>query len=292
MTGFPPTHAPAEHTSVRVQALPSLQAFVLLVKMHPVAALQLSVVHGLLSLQVSGDPAMQPDVGLQLSTPLQTSSSLHTRGAPGMHDPPPHVSPTVQALPSLQGLVLLAEKQPVDGLHVSLVHALWSSQSGAVPDAQSPAPSQFSRPLHALPSEHVVLVGYGRYTQPTAGRRSLRYMALGHRTEADTTTRRIHSRRRARHRRRRSGRHKSFRTALERERNRTAGRTSPRCRGCRRCNPAAFLQHSLKSDCSSRLRCKRCRRDTRAAHRRCTRPRRMCLRWCRRFRRCMRCCCC
>src|SRR5215468_1831373 len=45
-----PTHAPPEQTSV-VQATPSLQGAVLLVKTQPDAGLQLSVVHTLPSLQ-------------------------------------------------------------------------------------------------------------------------------------------------------------------------------------------------------------------------------------------------
>jgi hypothetical protein len=42
---------------------------------------------------------------------LQVSSvhgllSLHTTGVPGLQTPPPHVSPKVQAFPSVHGFVL------------------------------------------------------------------------------------------------------------------------------------------------------------------------------------------
>ena len=47
-----PLHEPPPHVSLIVHALPSLHAFVLLVNTHPVAALQVSVVQALLSLQV------------------------------------------------------------------------------------------------------------------------------------------------------------------------------------------------------------------------------------------------
>src|SRR5690348_15661542 len=46
-TGFPPMQRPPWQLSVRVQALPSSQEFALLRYVHPLAGLQLSVVHGL-----------------------------------------------------------------------------------------------------------------------------------------------------------------------------------------------------------------------------------------------------
>jgi hypothetical protein len=44
----PPWHVPPPQTSFVVHALPSSQAFVLFVCTHPVAGLQVSVVHGFL----------------------------------------------------------------------------------------------------------------------------------------------------------------------------------------------------------------------------------------------------
>jgi hypothetical protein len=75
-----PAQAPPAQVSLAVQALPSSQDAVLFVYTHPVAGLHVSSVHGLLSLQTTGDP--------------------------GLHTPPPHVSPKVQAFPSLHGFVL------------------------------------------------------------------------------------------------------------------------------------------------------------------------------------------
>ena len=73
---------PPEHVSPVVQAFKSSHAAVLLVKTHPVAGAQLSVVHTLLSLQTTAVPAWQL--------------------------PPPHVSPVVHAFPSLHAAVLFA----------------------------------------------------------------------------------------------------------------------------------------------------------------------------------------
>jgi hypothetical protein len=52
-----PVHVPLLQTSV-VQATPSLQGAVLFAKTQPVAGLQLSVVHTLLSLQTTGVPGV------------------------------------------------------------------------------------------------------------------------------------------------------------------------------------------------------------------------------------------
>ena len=74
----------------------------LFVKTQPVAGLQLSSVHALLSLQ--------------------------TLALPGWQLPPPLVSPTVQAFPSVQALVLFVNTHPDAGLQLSIVHALPSLQ--------------------------------------------------------------------------------------------------------------------------------------------------------------------
>ena len=102
-TGEAPAQLPPPHTSPVVQAFPSSQAFVLLVKAQPVAGLQVSVVHALVSLQITGvAPAQMP---------------------------PPHTSPVVQTLPSSHGLVLFVCSQPLAGLQVSVVQALLSLHS-------------------------------------------------------------------------------------------------------------------------------------------------------------------
>src|SRR4030095_3845557 len=53
------------------------------------------------------------------------------------HAPLRHTS-LVHATPSLHGPVLLVKTQPVDGLHVSVVHTLLSLQTSAVPTVQVP----------------------------------------------------------------------------------------------------------------------------------------------------------
>jgi hypothetical protein len=64
---------------------------------------------------------------------VQTLPSLQIVGPPGLHTPPPQVSPVVQAFPSLHGLVLFVWTQPVAGSHESSVHGLLSLQSTAEP---------------------------------------------------------------------------------------------------------------------------------------------------------------
>jgi hypothetical protein len=54
--GAPGWQAPPEHTSLTVQASPSEQATVLLALTQPLAGLQVSVVHTLLSLQLNAVP--------------------------------------------------------------------------------------------------------------------------------------------------------------------------------------------------------------------------------------------
>jgi hypothetical protein len=63
-----------------VQAFPSSQALVLFVKTQPASSVQVSVVQGLLSLQI--------------------------RPTPGWQVPPPQVSPVVHGLPSSHAFVL------------------------------------------------------------------------------------------------------------------------------------------------------------------------------------------
>ena len=161
-----------------VHALPSSQAFVLLVKTHPVASAHVSVVQGLLSLQTIPTPAQAPP--LQTSPDVQALPSsqafvllvnthpvagLHvsvvhrllssqTTAAPGWQAPAPHVSPDVQALPPSQAIVLFVKTQPVAGLQLSVVQGLLSLQTIPTP-AQTP-PLQASPDVHALPSSHAL----------------------------------------------------------------------------------------------------------------------------------------
>ena len=83
---------------------------------------------------------------------MQPLLSAQTIATP-WHVPPPHVSPLVQALPSLHGLVLLAFTQPVAGLHESFVQPLLSLQLGAGPPLQCPPP-HVSFVVQAFPSLH------------------------------------------------------------------------------------------------------------------------------------------
>src|SRR2546427_144718 len=100
----PPTQLPPPQASPVVQALPSSQGRVLLLWKQPEAGLQPSSVQGLPSLQLAGGP------------PTQT--------------PAPHVSPTVQALPSSQDRELLVWMHcPVSGLHGPVVHTWLAVQS-------------------------------------------------------------------------------------------------------------------------------------------------------------------
>ena len=65
--------------------------------------------------------------------------SLQTATAPGLHAPVAQMSPTVHALPSVHGDVLLLCWQPSVALQESLVHGLLSSQFRLAPALQTPA---------------------------------------------------------------------------------------------------------------------------------------------------------
>src|SRR6266849_184134 len=138
--GDPPTHEPRAQVSLVVQAFPSLHGAVLLVCAHPVAGLH------------------EPSV--------QTLPSSQLGAGPPMQVPPLQVSLVVQALPSLQGLVLWVCTQPVTGLQLSSVQTLLSLQLAAGPPTHAPA-AQVSLVVQAFPSLQgpVLLV----CTQPVAG---------------------------------------------------------------------------------------------------------------------------
>jgi hypothetical protein len=80
LSAVPAWQVPPPQTSPVVQAFPSLHGSVLFVWTHPVDGLQVSVVHGLLS--------------------------LHAVAVPGWHVPPEQESPVVQAFPSSHAFVL------------------------------------------------------------------------------------------------------------------------------------------------------------------------------------------
>jgi hypothetical protein len=171
----PPWHEPPPHVSPEVQALPSSQDAVLFVKTHPVAGLQLSVVQALSSLHVTVKPPWHeppphassvvqalpssqdavlfvkthPVAGSQLSF-VQPLPSLQTTAAPPWHEPPPHVSPEVQALPSSQGAVLFVKTHPVAGSQVSVVQALPSSHETVKPLHEPPLHESWT--VQAFPS--------------------------------------------------------------------------------------------------------------------------------------------
>jgi hypothetical protein len=121
----PGTQLPPAQASPVVHAFPSLQATVLFVCVQPVAGLHPSVVQTFASLQLR-DPA-----------PEQV--------------PPAHVSPVVQAFPSLHDRVLFVCTHPLAGLHVSSVHTFPSLQFGAAPPTHDPA-AHVSPVVHAFPS--------------------------------------------------------------------------------------------------------------------------------------------
>jgi hypothetical protein len=178
LSGAPPLQVPPPHVSFVVQAFPSLQGAVLFAFTQPVAGLQESSVHELLSLQLGAGPPLQvppPHVsfvvqafpslqGVELSaltqpvagsqeSSVQGLLSLQLGAGPPLQVPPPHVSFVVQAFPSSHEFVLLVWTQPVAGSQESSVHGLLSSQPTAVPGWHDPPP-QVSFAVQALPSSH------------------------------------------------------------------------------------------------------------------------------------------
>jgi hypothetical protein len=175
-----PAQTPPAQVSPVVHAFPSEHAAVLFVCSHPpVLGSQLSVVHGLPSLQLNPVPGRHapnahtsPDVQpfpssqafelllkthpvivLQLSV-VHALASSHTCGAPE-HEPLEHVSPVVQASPSLHTLVLFANTQPTAGLQLSFVQTLLSPQTFGPPGWHDP-PEQTSPIVQAFPSEQAI----------------------------------------------------------------------------------------------------------------------------------------
>lgn len=160
---LPATQALLAHASPTVQTLPSSQGALFASDVHPVFVLQLSVVHEFASSQFFVTPGsqnpllqmsptvqallseqtlalltnVQPVFALQLSV-VQRLPSLQGELAPPEHLPPLHVSPVVQKSPSLQGALLLLNKQPFFTSQLSSLHRLPSSHLSAPPPTQPP----------------------------------------------------------------------------------------------------------------------------------------------------------
>ena len=139
-TALPAWHLLPLHTSPLVQALPSLQVASLAKLTQPLLMSHESLVHTLLSSQLSA--------------------------APAWHLVFLHASPTVQALPSVQGKVLAARIQPLPGSQRSVVQRLLSSQLAAAP-AWHWLALQMSPVVQALSSEQGAVLAAN--TQPWAG---------------------------------------------------------------------------------------------------------------------------
>src|SRR5262245_39239378 len=117
LSGVPAVQVLLWQVSAPLQTLPSLHAvpFATPAKAHPVAGLQVSVVHGLPSLQTSAVPAVQTPLW-QVSLPLQRFASAHE-------------------VPFESAVAV----QPVVGLQPSVVQGLLSLQTSGAPVAQTPA---------------------------------------------------------------------------------------------------------------------------------------------------------
>jgi hypothetical protein len=116
LSAVPPVQEPLWQVSSPLQTLLSVhvEPFGRGVLAQPVSALQLSVVQTLLSLQLSGEPAVQVPAW-QVSSPLQTVPSAH-------------------GLPLATGFV----KHPMIGSQLSVVQTLPSLQFSGVPAVQEP----------------------------------------------------------------------------------------------------------------------------------------------------------
>src|SRR5438128_865496 len=153
VAGAPPVQVPPLQVSLVVQALPSLQGAVLLTWTQPVEGLQVSSVQTLPSSQVgAGPPTQRPPLQASLvvhvlpslqgavlvagtqpvavleAPPVLIAPASPVGGAPPVQRPPLQASLVVQALPSLQGSVLLPWRQPVVGSQLSSVQRLLSLQ--------------------------------------------------------------------------------------------------------------------------------------------------------------------
>jgi hypothetical protein len=197
--GVPAAQVPAWQVSAPLHTVLSGQAVPLATATfwHPVVGLQLSVVHTLLSLQLSGVPAVQvppwhtsaplhtvlsahdvpfstavavqPKLGEQPSV-VHTLPSLQTSAVPVVHVPFWQVSAPLQRLPSGHAVPFATAvfAHPEAGLHESPVHTFPSLQLSAVPAVQVPF-WQVSAPLQRLPSGQEVPLATGVTVHPVAG---------------------------------------------------------------------------------------------------------------------------
>src|SRR5204862_545001 len=168
--------APPEQVSLVVQALPSLQEAVLFACAQPLAGTQVSSVHGFESSQLGAElpthappeqvspvvqalPSLQEAVLFACAQPLAGTHESSVHGfessqfgaAPPMQAPPEHVSPVVQALPSLQDAVLFACAQPDAGTRAESRRGGEESQLGGARAMHEP-PEHVSPVVKALPS--------------------------------------------------------------------------------------------------------------------------------------------
>jgi len=179
LSAVPAVHKPAWQVSLPLHTLPSRQRvpFSTGVFWHPVAGLQLSVVHTLLSLQLSAVPAVHVPLW-HVSSPLQTLLSAHELplGNAGFPQTPSVHTSLVQGFPSAQSAFtphvwqpgMGVFWQPLTGWHVSVVQALASLQLSGAPAEQVPL-WQVSAPLQTSLSAHGVPLVTGVFWQPRAG---------------------------------------------------------------------------------------------------------------------------
>src|SRR5262249_11991147 len=162
-----PLHVPLAHTSPVVQTLPSLQDAALFVWKQPLAGLQASSVQGFASSQPMGAPGTQTPL-VHMSPVVQALPSLQgpVTGVPGWHVPPEQTSPFVHGLPSSQAPVPFTWTHPVAGAQESSVQGLPSSHETGLPPPQDP-PAQASFAAQALPSLQGAVLFACRH--PTAG---------------------------------------------------------------------------------------------------------------------------
>ena len=108
---------------------------------------------------------VQPLAGIQLST-VHTLLSSQSGAGPPTQIPPLQVSGPVQKEPSSHDAVLLGCVQPKPVSHSSSVQTLLSLQLGAGPPTQMP-PLHASAVVQALPSLHIALLS--TFAHPEVG---------------------------------------------------------------------------------------------------------------------------
>jgi hypothetical protein len=199
LRAVPAAQTPLWHVSAPLQALPSAHDVPLLTGRfrQPVTGSQLSVVQGLLSLQLGAVPGVQvpawhvsaplqtvvsaqlvpfatltcwqPVTGSQLSV-VQTFESLQLRAVPAVHTPPWQVSAPLQMLVSAHEVPFKRGVfwQPKLGSQLSDVHTFESLQLSGVP-AVHVLLWQVSAPLQTLPSLHAVPFATPANAHPVAG---------------------------------------------------------------------------------------------------------------------------